>query len=346
MNSEKIVLEYVWLGGSGELRSKARVINKLSGTDYMNPDNIPNWNYDGSSTMQAEGHDSEVIIVPVRICPCPFRKGGNLMVLCDGYNSKMEPAKNNNRVWAKSIFDQKIESKPWYGVEQEFFMIDPTTGMPLGFKNKDLNHSDNPKEQGQYYCSVGTENAFGRSVINRTLDNMIYAGLGVSGINAEVAPGQWEYQIGPVEGIDAGDQVWISRYILERTAEEFGVSIEYHPKPLEGDWNGSGCHTNYSTQEMRDEGGLKHIINAINKLEAKHDEHMKVYGSDNHMRMTGKHETARFDSFTYGKADRGASVRIGNHVYTEGKGYFEDRRPSSNMDPYLVTAKIFETTCL
>lgn len=241
---------------------------------------------------------------------------------------------------------KKIDEKPWFGIEQEFFFINSQTNMPIGFVDNDPTNPKNPQKQGQYYCSVGADNAIGRSIMDQAMANMIYAGLDISGINAEVAVGQWEYQIGPVEGIDAGDQLWISRYILERTAEDFGASINYHPKPVPGNWNGSGCHTNYSTQKMRDDLGLEHILDAIKKLEAKHDEHMEVYGTDNHMRMTGKHETSSFDKFTYGRADRGASVRIGNHVYEDGKGYFEDRRPSSNMDPYLVIAKIFETTCI
>jgi glutamine synthetase len=176
----------------------------------------------------------------------------------------------------------------------------------------------------------------------------LYAGLTVSGINAEVAPEQWEYQIGPCTGIEYGDQMWISRYILERTAEEFNVHINYHPKPLGkgADWNGSGGHTNYSTKKMREENGLDHILEAIKKLESKHEEHMTAYGKDNRDRLSGRHETASYDRFSSGVANRGASIRIGNNVYQERKGYFEDRRPASNMDPYLVTSMMFKTTCL
>ena len=341
-NSRKMVVEYVWIGGNGELRSKSRVLNhKLN----MSLNDIPNWNYDGSSTEQAEGKDSEVNIIPRRICKCPFRKGDNLIVLCDTYNHEMKPLETNTRYNADIIFSQKKEEEPWYGIEQEFFLYYAKTNKPLGFNGETC---ETPNKQGQYYCSIGAKNSFGRDIMDEALNNMIYAGLTVSGINAEVAPGQWEYQIGPVEGIDAGDQMWISRYILERTAEKYNVYIEYHPKPLgeNADWNGSGCHTNYSTKSMREEKGIEHIFKAIDKLSKKHLEHMKVYGKDNHMRMSGKHETSSYNKFTFGRANRGASVRIGNGVYNENKGYFEDRRPASNMDPYLVTSIIFKTTCL
>ena len=343
----KLIVEYVWIGGNNELRSKTRVLSTNDNLDiYKNPEKLPKWNYDGSSTCQAEGHDSEVIIIPRRVFKCPFRKGDNLLVMCDCYDAKGNSLKTNNRKWAKSLFDEKLEEKPWYGIEQEFFMINTKTGLPVGFIDHNVNNKLNPEKQGQYYCSVGANNAHGRKMIEHAMNNMLYAGIDVSGINAEVAVGQWEYQVGPVEGIDAGDQLWMSRYILERTGEEYDIKIEYHPKPLLGDWNGSGCHTNYSTKKMREEGGIEEILKVMPLLLEKHEEHMKLYGSDNQLRMTGKHETASFDKFTYGRANRGASVRIGNSIYEEGKGYFEDRRPSSNMDPYLVIGKIFETTCL
>jgi glutamine synthetase len=340
------IVEYVWIGGSNELRSKTRVLEKINfNAACTNHQLIPWWNYDGSSTEQAEGKLSEVMISPIKVIRCPFRRANNLMVLCDAYDQKWNPIPTNTRAGANQIFNAKLSEEPWFGIEQEFFMYNAKTGLPLGFNGETL---DQPKAQGQYYCSVGANNAFGRQIIEEALDNMLYAGLSVSGINAEVAPGQWEYQIGPVTGIDAGDQLWLSRYILERTAEKYNVRIEYHPKPLgtSEDWNGSGCHTNFSTLSMRNPGGISVIYDAIKKLESKHLEHMRVYGQFNEMRMSGKHETASFDNFTHGVANRGASVRIGNSVYDEGKGYFEDRRPASNADPYLVTSKIFETTCL
>lgn len=335
--------EYVWIGGKGELRSKTKVMNKM-----VDLDSLPHWNYDGSSTLQAEGHDSEVIIRPVRMIKDPFRKGDHKIVLCDTYKPDGTPLPNNHRVNAKEIFDKHLSEEPWYGIEQEYFLVNPVSGFPLGF-----DHEGRAPPQGQYYCSVGTGNAFGRDIVEAHLRACVDAGLTISGINAEVAPGQWEYQIGPVVGIDAGDQLLLSRYLLERVAEKFQVVVSYEPKLIKGDWNGSGCHTNFSTLNMREgtvdkngveKTGLEYIEESIEKLSHKHAEHMAVYGANNDRRMTGAHETASYDKFTHGKANRGASVRIGNDTYDEKKGYFEDRRPGANMNPYQVTSMLLKTT--
>ena len=340
----KIIAEYVWLGGNGELRSKARTLD-VDNTGILQQ--LPEWNYDGSSTGQASGNDSEVVIKPCNVYKCPFRKDNNILVMCDTYKPDGEPLKDNNRHWAKKLFDQKLDEMPWYGIEQEFFLIDNDTDKPVGFKKNNT--------QGQYYCSVGSNNAFCRQIVDMHYEYCLYAGLNISGVNAEVAPGQWEYQIGPVEGINAGDELYIARYIIHRICEKYNISVNIEPKPLKGDWNGSGCHTNYSTKSMREgtrdsteteKSGLDYINEAVQKLSLKHNEHMKVYGTGNELRMTGKHETASYDTFTSGVANRGASIRIPNTTKKDNKGYFEDRRPSSNMDPYLVTGIIFQTTVL
>jgi glutamine synthetase len=269
------------------------------------------------------------------------------LVLCDTYKPDGTPLSNNYRPQAEKIFNEYYLEQPWYGLEQEYFIINPNTNLPLGFRGFETNpNSDSfTQPQGQYYCSVGAGNAFGRKLVNLHYEYCLKMGLGISGINAEVAPGQWEFQIGPVEGIEAADQLMIARYVLIRLAEDFDLKITFHPKPLSGDWNGSGCHTNFSTYKMRSENGLDVIQSAIEKLSKKHDEHMKVYGTDNNLRMSGEHETAKFDEFSYGVANRGASVRIPNEIYKNKKGYFEDRRPSANCDPYLVCSKILETCC-
>jgi len=344
-----VIAEYIWIGGNDELRSKTKVLSKTKFKyEDKNIDALPEWNYDGSSTDQAVGFASEIIIKPVFVCKCPFRKEHHILVLCDTYKPDGTPVKNNHRVNAKKIFDSNLSEEPWFGLEQEFFLINPETNKPLGFPS-----SGNPNPQGQYYCSVGASNAFGRKIIEEHLEACLYAGLYISGINGEVAPGQWEYQIGPCIGISSGDQLWLSRYILERVAENNGVSVTLHPKPLQnGDWNGSGCHTNYSTRSTREgiveqnKSGLDVIHEHLNKLKTKHVEHMNVYGKFNELRMTGVHETASYDEFTYGVGDRAASVRIGNETNINKCGYYEDRRPSSNMNPYLVTSVIFETTVL
>lgn len=331
-------VEYVWIGGNYELRSKSRVLHKT----IESVEDLPSWNFDGSSTSQAEGNDSEVILKPCALFNDPFRGYHHKMVLCDTYKPNGEPISNNQRLWAKNIFDTKLNEEPWFGLEQEYFMINPETMKPLGYNENN--------KQGQYYCSVGSENAFGRHIAEQHLQVCMLAGIKLSGINAEVAPGQWEFQVGPCTGIEQGDHMWMARYLLHKVSEYHNVIINFEPKPLLGDWNGSGCHTNYSTKNMRegtdDKTGLDFINEAIEKLSNKHKEHMDVYGSGNELRMTGEHETASFDKFSHGIANRGASIRIGNENYNNKKGYFEDRRPSSNCDPYLVTGMLFKTTCL
>ena len=334
------LVEYIWIGKCNELRCKTRVLG-----DVESLSDIPKWNYDGSSTGQASGCDSEVILHPVCLFNDPFRGEDHKMVMCATHRPDGTPLSNNHRVWAKSVFDQGLEHLPWYGMEQEYFLIDSDTNKPLGFPA-----NGHPNPQGQYYCSVGTNNAFGREIADDHLSKCVEAGIKISGINAEVAPGQWEFQIGPCVGLEEGDHLWMARYILNRVAEEHNVIVDYEPKPMKGDWNGSGCHTNYSTLFMREgdgnRKGLAYIDDAIEKLSEKHSEHMEVYGTGNELRMTGDHETSRYDQFSSGRANRGASVRIGNETVNDEKGYFEDRRPSSNCDPYLVTGKIFETTVL
>jgi len=337
----KTLVEYVWIGGNNNPRGKTKVMDKA----VNSVSDLSEWNYDGSSTNQAAGEDSEVIIKPCALFNDPFRRGNHKIVLCDTYRPDGTPVENNHRQWAKKLFDQGLNEEPWYGLEQEYFLMDHNTNNPLGFPQNGF-----PNEQGQYYCSAGAQNAFGRQVAEEHLEACVYAGIKISGVNAEVAPGQWEFQIGPCIGIEEGDHLWMARYLLNRVAEKHNVVVDLEPKPVKGDWNGSGCHANYSTKNMRDgtdsKSGLEYIDEAIEKLSHKHMEHMEVYGSGNEERMTGAHETASYDKFTHGVANRGASIRRGNQTVKDGKGYFEDRRPSSNCDPYLVTGKIFETTIL
>ncbi len=336
-----LLAEYIWIGGNNELRSKCRV---MSGSVY-DKDSIyfyPDWNYDGSSTGQAIGSDSEVIMKPMAVFKCPFRGGDNRMVLCDTYLPNGQPHITNHRAGAVEIFDKKIEEEPWFGLEQEYFLIDLKTGKPLGCEYS-------IPEQGPFYCGVGGGNALGRDVVEEHLEKCLYAGLRISGINAEVSPAQWEFQIGPSLGIEAGDHLWVARYILNRVCEKYGVRVDLTPKLIK-EINGSGCHANFSTRCIREgtaeKTGLELIDEAIMKLSKKHLEHMMIYGEGNRERMTGHHETASYDEFSFGRANRGKSVRIGNDTIKNNRGYFEDRRPSSNCDPYLVTAKIFETCCL
>jgi len=354
-----ITLEYVWIDGENNLRSKVRVVD---GSD-LDIDNIPDWNFDGSSTCQAKGNDSEIILKPCATFNTNYDMYGysdfeymnhindfeymnHILVMCETYTPDGIPSPSNHRVYADRVFNQALGEEPWFGLEQEYFIIDKKTNKPLGFP---LDDNDNAK-QGQYYCSVGANNAYGRKIAEEHLLCCIQADIKISGINAEVAPGQWEFQIGPCEGVSQGDHLWMARFLLHKIAEKYNVLIDFHPKPLDGDWNGSGCHANYSTKNMRhgtsDKTGLEYIDDAIRKLESKHLEHMEVYGKDNHLRMSGEHETSSYHVFSDGVANRGASVRRGHDTIKNKRGYFEDRRPSSNCDPYLVTGKIFETTIL
>lgn len=333
----KIQAEYIWIGGSGQdLRCKTRTLDKAP----KYPQDLPEWNYDGSSTGQAPGHNSEVILKAKAIFRDPFRRGDNILVMCDTYEPNGTPLPTNTRYPAAITMEKAKAHEPWFGIEQEYtlFSLDNT---PLGWPKGGF-----PAPQGPYYCGVGADKAFGRSIVEAHYRACLYSGVKIAGINAEVMPGQWEYQVGPCLGIDMGDHLWISRYIMQRVTERFRVIVSFHPKPIEGDWNGAGCHTNCSTKATREEGGLKAIHSHIEKLSKKHEEHIAVYGEHNVLRLTGKHETAPITEFRSGVADRGASIRIPAGVASDGKGYYEDRRPASNMDPYVVTNRILKTTCL
>lgn len=331
-------IEYVWLDKDGNPRSKTKIQPFIP--RKVTPCCLSVWNYDGSSTGQAEGSDSEVLIKPQQIYKNPFDQNRNIpsiIAICDTYNPDMTPHVTNSRFVADEIFNKELSLEPLFGIEQEFFL--QKGNQILGFSNGECS------PQGNYYCGTGAENAIGRKVVEDALNHAIYSGIIVTGLNAEVAPSQWEIQVCNY-GIKAGDDLIMLRYILNRTAELYDLSINYHPKPLEGDWNGSGCHVNFSTKEMRNPNGYPKILEAIHKLEEKHDEHMEAYGTDNHLRMTGAHETASYNQFSWGVANRGSSIRIPRSTEEKKRGYLEDRRPASNMDPYLVTSLIFKTTSL
>ena len=321
------ILEYIWVGGNGDLRSKTRVLYKTINTI----NEVPQWNFDGSSTEQADSKtNTEVILKPVKMYNNPFLLG--YLILCETYTND-SPHVTNNRYNALNIFKEKVEEESWFGLEQEYFMM--------------LNENKycSPARPGKSYCGIGNKYSIERIIAEEHLMACIRIGLTISGLNAEVTEKQWEFQIGPCIGIDASDQLYIARYLLERIAEWYDVTISYEPK-LYKDKNGSGCHTNFSTNKTRSENGLTEIWNCIHKLEQKHNEHMLVYGKNNEDRLTGYHETANYNTFSYGIGTRNTSIRIGNETFKDKKGYFEDRRPSANMDPYLVTSIIFKTCCL
>ena len=323
--------EYIWLDGytpEPNLRSKTKVIN-FSKEDISISD-LPIWTFDGSSTKQAEGIDSDCLLKPVKMIKDPQRKNGYL-VLCEVLNPDDTPHPSNIR---SKITD---DSNLWLGFEQEFFIY--KSGKPIGHEGVFL------KPQGEYYCGIGTENIKGRDIVEHHLDICLSAGLNMTGINAEVALGQWEYQVMGKGTLEACDQLVLSRYLLNRLSETYGVTIEYHPKPLGNtDWNGSGMHTNFSTKLMREEGGKELFDEIFRVLKSNHQKHIEVYGSDNEKRLTGKHETQSIDKFSWGVSDRGASIRIPQSTVKNGwRGYLEDRRPASNACPYKIAKQLTES---
>ena len=332
--SQKSKLEYIWLDGfkpTQSLRSKTRIERDFSGKI----EDCPMWSFDGSSTQQAEGNDSDCLLKPVAIFPDPDRSNGYL-VMTEVLNADGTPHESNGRA---TIDDD--DNDFWFGFEQEYFLNDPTTNLPLGFPENGY-----PSPQGQYYCSVGAKNAFGRDIVEDHLDQCLEAGINVEGINAEVATGQWEYQVFAKGAKNAGDQVWVARYLAERNAEKWGVSIDLHPKPIKGDWNGSGMHANFSNEVMRTKGGEELFNKICEAFDGKNiKKHMDVYGAHNEERLTGLHETQSIDKFSYGVSDRGASIRIPIGTVEDGWiGRLEDRRPASNGDPYKIASVIVSTT--
>jgi len=333
----KVQLEYIWIDGTGNLRSKTMTVEEQV-TDVKA---LKNWNFDGSSTGQAPGDNSDVELRPVAMYNDPYRREPNKLVLCETYNADGSPNRMNFRYHANKVFQLAEAEKPWFGLEQEYTLLG-ADGRPYGWPTNGF-----PGPQGPYYCGVGAGRVFARDLIEAHYRACIFAGVNISGINAEVMPSQWEFQVGPCEGISMGDDLTMARFLLVRCAEDFGISVSFHPKVIPNSWSGSGCHVNFSTVATRSpETGLKAIEDAIEKLSKRHEEHIAVYGEDNELRLTGSHETQHIGTFSSGVADRGASIRIPRHVAAQGYGYLEDRRPASNIDAYRVTAIITETVCL
>ncbi|KAH8354687.1 hypothetical protein KR084_002575, partial [Drosophila pseudotakahashii] len=332
---------YVWIDGTGEdLRCKDRTLDFIP----QSPKELPVWNYDGSSCYQAEGSNSDTYLYPVAIYKDPFRRGNNILVMCDTYKFDGTPTDTNKRKTCLEVANKCVGEEPWFGIEQEYTFLD-FDGHPLGWPKNGF-----PGPQGPYYCGVGANKVYARDIVDAHYRACLYAGIKVSGTNAEVMPAQWEFQVGPCVGISIGDDLWMARFLLHRISEEFGIVSTLDPKPMPGDWNGAGAHTNVSTKAMREDGGIRDIEKAVAKLSKCHERHIRAYdpkqGQDNARRLTGKHETSSINDFSAGVANRGCSIRIPRGVNDDGKGYFEDRRPSSNCDPYSVVEAILRTICL
>jgi len=334
---------YIWVDAVGGIRSKTRTMEKVPRA----VSDLPEWNFDGSSTGQAKTEDSDCYLKPVAMFRDPFRRDPNKIVLCEVLDSNRRAVGSNHRAECKQIMKAVRDEHPWFGIEQEYTLLCKETKHPFGWPIGGF-----PGEQGPYYCGNGAENVYGRPIVEEHYRCCLYAGIKIAGSNAEVMPSQWEYQVGPCEGIEMGDHLWVSRYLLYKVCERKGNIIPtFDPKPIPGNsWNGAGAHCNYSTLKMRNKGGRDHINEAIKRLEKKHEWHIAQYdpngGADNERRLTGVNETSNVHVFSSGVANRTASVRIPRSVAEDDCGYLEDRRPSSNCDPYLVTRAIIQTTIL
>ena len=330
----KIKLEYVWLDGykpEPNLRSKVKIVESEVPMELKD---IPVWNFDGSSTSQAETGNSDRLLKPVRQYKThgfPF-VNDTVYVLCEVLNPDGSPHESNKRSQIGDNFEDI-----WFGFEQEYFIREEINGNILGHKRNIL------KGQGEYYCGVG-HNAVGRDFVEEHLEMCLNYGIDITGINAEVALGQWEYQVFSKGKLKGGDDLWMTRYFLFKMAEKYGYHIELHPKPLtHGEWNGSGLHTNFSTDMMRNEGNEKYFMALFNAFESRHQDHIKAYGSNNNLRLTGEYETQSIDKFSWGVSDRGSSIRVPQDTAKEWKGYVEDRRPGSNADPYKIIREIVKS---
>ena len=339
---------YIWIDGAKptpKLRSKTRILahpeREIELSDF------PEWGFDGSSTNQAEGQESDLVLHPVKFVMNPLQGETNYLVLCEVLNPDHTPHTTNTRSKLRQLMEREAHQyEPWIGFEQEYTLFKGNT--PLGWPSNGY-----PAPQGPFYCGVGADEVFGRDLVQDHTYACLEAGLMLFGTNAEVMPGQWEFQIGyrnidteSADPLNVSDHLWLARWLLYRLGEEYGISATLDPKPVKGDWNGAGKHTNFSTKAMRDpKTGKKAIKEAIDALAKKHHQHIKLYGHGLADRLTGLHETASIDSFTYGVSNRGASIRIPGSVETNGCGYIEDRRPGANADPYEVAYALVETIC-
>lgn len=336
------IVEYVWIGGLGDdLRSKARTIKG----EVKSVDDLPIWNYDGSSTFQAQTESSEVEIVPVALFDDPFRGAPNKIALCETRHSKEKPTLSNFRRFAREAFTEKNieEHDPWFGIEQEYILtkrIGSQIDWPIGWTPGEF-----PGPQGMYYCGEGAKYVYGREISDSHYKACLYAGVKIYGTNAEVFPGQWEFQVGNCSNIEIGDHLWMARFLIKRVAEKFGIDVTFEPKPYQG-WNGSGAHLNYSTKGTREDVDMKCINKHLESIAQYHTKSIAVYGENNHLRLTGKYETSSMDKFSSGVMDRAASLRIPQSTKDNGKGYYEDRRPAANVNPYIASTMLFSITCL
>jgi glutamine synthetase len=278
----------------------------------------------------------------------PLLGDGNYLVMCEVLTEDHQPHPSNTRYLLRKVLEAGAsKDEPWFGFEQEYTLF--KNGRPLGWPE-----SGYPGPQGPYYCGVGNARVYGRDLVEAHTEACLDAGIMIYGTNAEVMPAQWEFQIGyrgisteSADPLNVTDHMWFARWLLYRLGEEAEIEVSLDNKPVLGDWNGAGQHTNFSTRAMRDpKTGMANIEKAITLLAAKHEDHITLYGDGNEQRLTGAHETCSIKEFRSGVADRGCSIRIPRGVANNGYGYLEDRRPGANADPYQVAMVLLKTVCL
>ena len=332
-------LDYVWLDGYDvkNMRMKTRYFNGYE----LDMSDLPVWGFDGSSTMQADGVNSDCVLEPVKLYKNPIDPMGmSHIVLCEVMNPDGTPHKSNTRAKMRTIIEdcggfEKIGKDMKFGIEQEYVFFDNKTGRPSGWPDNGF-----PPPQGRYYCGVGGDVVEHRNLVDEHAEMCNRIGIPVQGTNAEVMLSQWEYQVGPANCLDISDHLWAARFILELLAEQHGLYVKLDPKPIVGDWNGSGAHINFSTKFMREDSTMDDIEAICREMGKYSHDMLSVYGKGNEMRLTGNHETAHIGDYSWGVSDRGASIRIPLSTANKGKGYLEDHRPAANIDPYEAVGVI------
>jgi glutamine synthetase len=342
--------EYIWLDGAEptkKLRSKTRIL-KLNSNGKTSLSDFPEWNYDGSSTYQAPGDKSDLVLRPCSFVNDPIRGSGNYLVMCEVFHVDGNPVPSNTRAPLRMMLESSTRDLGvWMGYEQEYTLFQDNR--PLGWPKVGY-----PAPQGPYYCGVGADRVFGRDIIEEHTKLCLDAGILIFGTNAEVMPAQWEFQIGyrsvkdeNADPLTCSDHLWLGRWLLHRVAEKHNVVVSFDNKPVKGDWNGAGNHTNFSTEKMRDpKTGWDAIQRLVGVLESRHKKHIENYGHGLNERLTGLHETCDINSFRSGPSDRGASIRIPLVVSKNRCGYIEDRRPGANCDPYVVALLLLEAALM
>ena len=334
-----IYAEYLWLDINTHIRSKIRIIYDFDLNQLYDHTSYPNWNSDGSSTGQSHGQQTEILLMPVKCLKHPLYLSNTniiyIIVLCECYDPETKLHHiSNTRYLANQLFqsDKSKNAELWFGLEQEFFFFEKSTKKPIDWQNR--------YQQGEYYCGNNRSTSIERQIMDEFIQSSLYCGLHISGYNQEVAHAQWEYQIGPLSGIEVADQMIIAKFILFRICEKYGLYTSFHPKPIGGYWNGSGCHINISTKNTREDNDLIEINRIITNIGKDHHNWIGQYdGVNNHLRLCGKYETSDSTNFTFGVGTRHTSIRIPNQVAIEGKGYFEDRRPGASIDYYKTISK-------